>query len=426
MKHTVFNSAHARLFRQIYIVLVFLCVYGVALATPGSAFQLAPLFQDDMVLQQQTNCPVWGKGVPQTPVFIRTSWGKQVSTVVQQDGHWSVNIPTPKAGGPFQMSLRHGTSLLVVRNIMVGEVWLCSGQSNMEMPLEGWPPNDTIANSASEIDQALYPTIRMFTVMRSYDPSPSETCVGAWTECSPLDVRPFSATAFYFGKDLANTLHVPIGLINSSFGGMFIEAWTSKDAMSSFEEYASQLKQLDVSKENIRSLNEWIVKHPTLVIQDQDPLHKYEGLNFQDDQCSARGYNDSTWHQMKLPTLWEQAEIGGFDGTVWFRKSVTIPSAWKGKDLTLRLGPVDDMDETYVNGKKVGGHMTDGYWSVDRVYPVAGSLVPDSIVQIAVRVIDLRGGGGIWGHGTKWFLSIMPIAALSRSTDSGSFFRLRN
>jgi sialate O-acetylesterase len=418
MKHIAFHRVEAQFSRRNYIILLLLSLWSVALAAPNGAFQLAPLFQDNMVLQQQSNCTIWGKGVPQTTVFIRSSWGKEASTIVQQDGHWATKIPTPKAGGPFQISLRHGTSLLVIRNVLVGEVWLCSGQSNMEMPLEGWPPSDTIANSASEIEHALYPAIRMFTVMRSIEAAPSETCVGTWTECSPVDVRPFSATAFYFGKNLANTLHVPIGLINSSFGGTFIESWMSKEALSTFEEYTSQLKQLDACKENIQSLNEWIIKHPSLVIREQDPLHKYEGLNFQDDRCSARAYNDSAWHEMKLPTYWEQAEIGGFDGAVWFRKSVTIPSTWKGKDLTVRLGPVDDMDETYVNGKKVGGYMADGYWNTDRVYAVAGSLVPDSILQIAVRVIDLRGGGGIWGHGTKMVLvnnadsSSVPIDGL--------------
>ena len=196
-------------------------------------------------------------------------------------------------------------------------------------------------------------------------------------------------------------LKVPIGLINSSFGGTFVEAWMSKTALNSFEEYTSQLKQLDVCRDNILSLNQWMEKHPSMIITEQDPMRKYEGLNFQDDQCSSRAYNDSAWHEMKLPAYWERTEIGEFDGVVWFRKLVTIPSTWKGKDITLRLGPIDDMDETYVNGKKVGGYMTDGYWSLDRVYKVSGSVVTDSILQIAVRVIDLRGGGGIWGHGTK-------------------------
>ena len=397
MKNSLFASKKIQL-------LFLLSLVTATLVAQDKTFQLSPLFQDNMVLQQHAQCPVWGKGIPGMMVFLQTSWGKQISTIVQADSSWTLKLPTPKAGGPFQISLRHGKLVSVIRNVLVGEVWLCSGQSNMEMPLEGWPPSNTITNSDSEIDQALYPTIRVFTVMRSYEASPSKSCVGSWTECSPVDVRKFSAAAFYFGKNLSKELKVPIGLINSSYGGTFIEAWMSKSVLNSFNEYTSQLKQLNMCEDSIRSLNTWIYKHQSIAVPELDPLHKYIGLNFQDDRCSARLFNDSAWHEMKLPTYWEQAEIGEFDGVVWFRKLVVIPSNWKGKDLTLRLGPVDDMDETFVNGKKVGGYMTDGAWSTDRVYKVSGSLITDSLVQIAVRVIDLRGGGGIWGNGTKMML----------------------
>ena len=135
------------------------------LFSQASPFQVAPLFQDNMVLQQQRHAPIWGKGIPGTNVIIKTSWGKSVSTVVGPDGMWIDSLLTPKAGGPFQISIRNGNNVTVVRNILVGEVWLCSGQSNMEMPLEGWPPSDTVAHSAGEIDQALYPSIRMFSVI---------------------------------------------------------------------------------------------------------------------------------------------------------------------------------------------------------------------------------------------------------------------
>ena len=384
--------------------IILLCLCGATLVAQNRAFQLAPLFQDNMVLQQQANCPIWGKGIPQTMVFIRTSWGSQVSVAVQQDSNWMTTVATPKAGGPFQMTFRHGTYVTVVRNILVGEVWLCSGQSNMEMPLEGWPPSDTIANSSSEIENALYPSIRMFTVMRSFEPVPIENCVGSWSECSPLDVRSFSATAFYFGKILNKALNVPIGLINSSFGGTFIESWMDKNSLSAFEEYAGTLKKLDESRDKFQSLVQWITKHPAIPVTEQDPLRRYVGLNFNDEQCSNKNFNDNAWPEMKLPTLWEQTDVGGFDGAVWFRKLVDLSSAWKGQDLTLCLGPIDDMDETYVNGKKVGEHISDGFYSVDRVYKIPGSLVQDSLLQIAVRVIDIRGGGGLWGKSTKMVL----------------------
>jgi len=260
----------------------------------------------------------------------------------------------------------------------------------MEMPLEGWPPSDTIANSAGEIDQALYPTIRMFSVMHAYVPTPAEMCIGNWTECSPRDVRGFSATAYYFGKILSKELKVPIGLINSSFGGTSIEAWMSKQGLNPFREFADQLRKLDESQESVRSLNEWVSSHKSITVTEQDPLRKWEGLNFQDEKCSGRVYNDSDWNEMKLPTFWEQTSVGEFDGVVWFRKEVVIPKPWIGKELTLQLGPIDDLDETYVNGQMVGRHMTEGFWSTNRVYQIAAPIVQDSLLQIAVRVIDLR------------------------------------
>jgi sialate O-acetylesterase len=369
-----------------------------------STFFMSPLFQDNMVLQQQCDVPVWGKGIPGTQVTLQTSWGKKVQTTVKSDSAWMAKVHTPEAGGPFQISIRHGSSLSVLRNVLVGEVWLCSGQSNMEMPLEGWPPSDTITNSANEIEYALYPSIRLFSVMRVYEASPSSICVGSWVECSPIDARGFSATAYYFGKVLYSSLKVPIGLINSSFGGTSVEAWMSTEGLISFKEFSEPLKKLEESQDGIRSLTQWLTQHPVINLRNPDPLHKWEGLKFGDENCSARKYNDSAWQEMNLPTLWERTSVGEFDGAVWFRKQVIIPSAWIGKDLTLQLGPIDDMDETYVNGKKVGQYLADGYWSTNRVYKISGTIVQDSLLQIAARVIDLRGGGGPWGNGTKMVL----------------------
>jgi sialate O-acetylesterase len=398
LRSIVFN---ARLISSIFINLIFV----MNLLSQPSTFQLAPLFQDNMVLQQQRNVPVWGKGTPGTSVVIKTSWGKETSTIVGSDGHWTAAISTPKAGGPFQISARNGNSLLVLRNILTGEVWLCSGQSNMEMPLEGWPPSDTIMNSASEIEESLYPSIRLFTVKRSFEALPSDSCTGSWIECSPLDVRSFSATAFYFGKMLQNQLHVPIGLINTSFGGTFIEAWMSKEALQSFQEYTEPLKKLEDCKDSLRLLDQWINRHPSINLRDRDPLRKWEGLKFEDENCSARNFNDSAWQEMKLPTNWERTSVGDFDGVVWFRKQVVIPSAWVGKNLTLELGPIDDMDETFVNGRPVGNYLGEGFWKVDRVYKISGSIIRDSLLTIAVRVIDYQGGGGIWGNGKKLMVS---------------------
>jgi sialate O-acetylesterase len=370
--------------------------FAVPALSQSSSFRFASLFTDNVVLQQRSTVPVWGTGIAGTPLLLRASWGKELRGQVGSDGNWMMKLPTPKAGGPFQMTMQYGDTIFVLRNVLIGEVWLCSGQSNMEMPVGGWPPSDTVANAQSEIDRALFPTIRLFTVKHAYEAVPKDFCVGNWVECSPVDIRTFSATAYFFGRMLSTTLNVPIGLINSSYGGTPIEAWTSAKGLAQFSEFAESLNKLERSKDSIIVLDRWVTQHPAITINERDPFHRWEGLKFQDDDCSQRNFNDSTWPEMKLPTLWEQTSMGDFDGAVWFRKLVSIPSAWKGRDLVLQLGPIDDMDETYVNGELVGSHLKEGFWSVDRVYKIPGSIVKDSLLLIAVRVLDQQGGGGIW------------------------------
>ncbi|MFA5834647.1 MAG: sialate O-acetylesterase [Bacteroidota bacterium] len=404
MKTRHSNSTQQTRQQFIYFCSLILIIAG-NLYSQTHLFRTAPLFQDNMVLQQQSNVPIWGKGIPGTTVSIRTSWGKTVSTEVNTDSSWMTRLSTPKAGGPFQITLKHGTTLSIIKNILIGEVWLCSGQSNMEMPLQGWPPNDTIMNSSNEIEQALYPTIRLFTVARSFESLPMEQCVGTWTECSPADVQSFSATAFHFGKTIHNTLKVPVGLINASFGGTAVEAWMDKPSISAIEGYAGIIKRLEESRDSIRMLDEWVEKHLSVSIDEKDPLRKYVGLKFQDEQCSLQNYNDKNWQEINLPLSWEKGSLGKFDGVVWFRKQIVIPSAWIGKDLKVYLGPIDDMDETYVNGQKIGENLREGVWNIDRVYTIPGTLVQDSLIQLAIRVIDLRGGGGLWGNQTKMVLT---------------------
>jgi sialate O-acetylesterase len=359
-----------------------------------------------MVLQQRTNVPIWGKGIPLSRVTARGSWGSKSSAVVGPDSMWTLKLTTPKAGGPYDLSIRHRDSMVVLKNVLIGEVWLCSGQSNMEMPLEGWPPNDTINNYRGEIRHAQYPRIRLFHVQRNYSVIPTSECIGAWKECSPSTIHSFSATAYFFGRRLHEVLKFPVGLVEASWGGTAVESWMSKQMLDKFEEYTGTLQSIDQCRDSLFIQTQWLSQHRTIDVNGRDPEHRWEGLSFDDDGCSARDIADSMWYDMKLPTVWERTSLGEFDGAVWFRKRVEMPSAWIGKALTLHLGPVDDMDETYVNGEKVGGMMNEGFWKTERVYPIPGLLVQDSIMQIAVRVIDYQGNGGIWGDGKPMFVSL--------------------
>ena len=384
------------------LIALFLSLFAIAKADSNKNFITMPaIFSDNMVLQQKANVTFWGMASPGTTISIQAGWKASAKTVVKPDSLWRVKLKTIKAGGPYEVKLQIGDTSIIYKNVMLGEVWLCSGQSNMEMPLQGWPPENLVQNSAEEIQAANYPDIRLFSVSRAVSAEPEFNCVGMWSECNPQTAAKFSAVGYFFGRKLYEELHVPIGLVFSSWGGTKIQSWISGKFLGKLPEYGSIMEKIDSARPEVTKLNDWIHNHPVIDVSARPPVHQFENLDFGDSACSEPGFNDSTWRTMKLPTYWEATEVGEFDGAVWFRRTIEIPKSWLDKNLTLELGPVDDMDETYVNGAKVGGMLGGGFYSTPRVYNVSKEIVKDSILTVAVRVIDIGGGGGIWGNGVK-------------------------
>ncbi len=392
-----------------FFILLALCVlcstaiYAPALSQPA-AFSLAPLIKDNMVLQQESNVPLWGRGTPGTPIVIRASWGRTAESLVEPDGRWMVKLQTPGAGGPYTLEIRHDSTATMVTNVLTGEVWLCSGQSNMEMPLSGWPPRDTVQSAAEEIGAAAYPNIRLCTVRRTYSAVPESEGNASWEECSPANVGDFSATAFFFGKELHKALGVPIGLIHSSWGGTPVEAWTSARSLARVPEFSKALSMLPACAEARRRTELWLREYPAIDVKARPAENRWRALPCGDSACAARSYDDAAWKTMRLPALWEKSEMGNFDGVVWFRKNIAIPPEWVGKNLVLELGPIDDMDVTFVNGTRVGGYEVTGYYNAKRIYPVPGSIVDRPAMSIAVRVVDNQGGGGMYGEPASMLL----------------------
>ena len=369
-------------------------------------FRLASLFTDNLVLQQKSDAPVWGKGKPGATVSITASWGKNVKSIVQPDSHWMMKIKTPKAGGPFIISIVHDGDSTKLNNVFTGEVWLCSGQSNMEMPLEGWPPENPIDNSATEIQHAIFPKIRFFTVGHSISLEQNDTCIGTWKVCTPEAAAKFGATGFFFGKKLHQELNVPIGLIQSAWGGTPVQAWTSEKYITQHKNYLDFPSALEQSREQFAAYMVWLYSHKVIDISSRAMGEQCKGLTFDDSLYARIDFNDSSWKEMNLPKGWEQTEIGEYDGVVWFRKQIEIPKHWLNKELVLELGPIDDCDLTYVNGKRTGGLDTGNPWNINRSYSVPAEIVNDSLLTIAVQVIDFGGGGGFWGHNEQ--LNIHP------------------
>ena len=365
---------------------VFVIITAGIISTAFAQLKLPAIFADSMVLQQNANAPVWGWAKPGQKVEVSGSWSANtVQTVADESGKWTVKLPTPKAGGPYNVRIK-ANETKVLQHVLIGEVWICSGQSNMEMPVSGWS-TDPIKNSAQEIANANYPSIRLFTVEKEIAYAPKNDVKGEWSVCSPSTVGPFSATAYFFGRELYKKLRVPIGLIHTSWGGTIAEAWTSEAALRTMGDFD---KELDV----VNAVNKDIAD-----VRSKDSIDNLKWLSALADNGNeqAKGSNTSGWKTMPLPGMWEKAGLPDIDGIVWFKRVVNIPDAWAGKELKLDLGPIDDRDVMFFNGEAVDSTMSGFTWAAERHYTIPGRLVKAGSNVIAVKVIDDGGDGGMYG-----------------------------
>jgi sialate O-acetylesterase len=402
-----------------YVCIAVICLLSSAMAQ-GAELSTAPLFCDHMVLQRSSHVPVWGTGNPGEKVTVRGSWGEAASAVVAADSTWRADLKTPRAGGPFQLTIAGEGRTLTYADVMAGEVWLCSGQSNMEMPLRGWPPADTVLASQEVIASANLPGLRVFTVARAFSGAAERRCAGSWKACSPETAPSVSATAFFFGRKLHDELHVPVGLVVSSWGGTVVDAWASAGFLASLPGYDSTLRDVAKAAESLRRFTEWNARYPQFSVAELPETGRYAGLRFDDSACSGRGTGDDGWQQVALPGAWAQGALGDFQGAVWFRKTVAIPRGWVGRDLSLALGQIDEMDITFVNGVQVGAHETVSAWNLDRLYRIPAALVDTTELQVAIRVINTYGRGGFCSPaGSMW---ISPAGGADR-LDIGGLWR---
>lgn len=381
-----------------FLLVAFLFMSCAGAKVDSTKLKLPSIFSDNMVLQQNFEVTVWGNAATGQEVNVIPSWGGSVTTSSDDKGKWSAKIKTPGAGGPYELKVVCGGDSIRYKNILMGEVWLCSGQSNMEMPLGGWPPNDTIFTAANQIPNANYPNLRFFTVERTTSISPEEDCKGSWSLCTPATASTFSATAFFFGKKLMTDLNVPIGLIHSSWGGSPIEAWMGAEPLSNFPEYAEYIKGMENYKEESERLKTWLAKLPQIDMNGKSGTNIWENLDFGDATMSNLNFDDSNWPTTDMPADWSIFGFGNFDGVIWFRTKIDIPDNWMNRELTLSLGPIDDMDVTFVNGTRVGGYETGGHWQTERNYVIPAKLVNSKSLLIAVRVLDNMQGGGMYGR----------------------------
>lgn len=360
---------------------------------------LPAYFTDNMVLQQKTNITFHGKGKPGKKLKLITGWdNKAYSKQIEKDGLWSLSVATPTAGGPYTLTFSDGDKLQL-QNVMIGEVWFCSGQSNMEMPIAGW---GKIMNYEQEITDSNYPSIRLFQIKKNTSLSPLNDVVstmGEWKQCSPISVPDFSSVAYFYARSLWKELNVPIGVIDCTWGGTPAEAWTSyetiKDVLG-YQDKTAKMKELNFDSTRIQQAykddyREW-----------QSLLYKKDkGMCEEKPNWASYSLSEEGWKDMSLPGYWEGKGLKDFDGVVWFRKTLDIPAEWAGKSLKLALGMIDDEDITYFDGTEIArgsGFMT------PRVYTVPAVLVKEGKRVITVRVSDFGGEGGIHGEDKDFYI----------------------
>ncbi|MDQ6528805.1 sialate O-acetylesterase [Flavobacterium sp. LHD-85] len=360
------------------LVFIFLLISVLANAN----VRMPLIFSDGMVLQRDKQIPIWGFADANESVEIH--FNKQIKkTQADKNGKWTVNLNAEKAGGPFELIII-GKNKITIKNVLVGEVWICSGQSNMEFQVF-----KTI-NAEKEIADANYPMIRHFGVVQDLSGTPKDDLKqGKWEVANKENVGNFTAVGYYFARKLYSELKIPIGIINTSWGGTNVETWTSREAFENSPDFKAMIA--DVPTVDINAIFETYKKSVL------DNLKKVQGFDVSmenEEQFKNPNFQDKNWPEIKVPSLWENQQIGNIDGIVWMRKTIVLTAEQAKKEAVLHLAKVDDEDKTFVNGVEIG---TNNLWDAKRIYKIPANVLKEGTNVIAVRITDYSGGGGIYG-----------------------------
>ncbi|WP_449387611.1 sialate O-acetylesterase [Chryseobacterium lineare] len=337
--------------------------------------KLPALVSDGMILQRNQKLKIWGYADAGEKVNIKFL-NKTYSTTADNAGNWDVMLPELKAGGPFVMTIND----IILKDILIGDVWVASGQSNMELPMRRLKPL-----YGEEMKTVNNQNIRFFTVPQKYNFKTPQNDLdgGKWEAANPQTILNFSGVAYFFAKNLSEKNKVPVGIIHTSLGGSPIQAWMDSNSLKKYPEYleeAEKWKNDDLIKSTESS--EQSLSKAWYAELDQSDI----GLN---QHWENFDLDDSSWKTMNVPGSWEDQE-GPFEGSVWFRKEIILPKGSSQKTAFLNLGRIKDADVTYINGVKVG-NVT--YEYPPRWYDIPAGVLKDGKNIIAVRVTNGSGKG---------------------------------
>lgn len=362
-----------------YFILIVL--YTIACLPVLSQVKLPRIIRDSMILQREAPVKVWGWATKNEKVSIRFN-GQHATAKAGADGKWMVTLAPMKAGGPYTMSIA-AANTITLKDILIGDVWLCSGQSNMvhQMELHG-------VTYAKDIAAANYPAIRQFWVENKTDMNGrhDDLSTGTWKWANPEDVKSFSAVAYFFARNIYEKYHIPIGIINASVGGTPIEAWMSEESLASFPSITATIqKNKDTAWINglSRRAQAFRAGQPAQEIKDKGLTGPTPWYN--------PAYIPKGWHTIAIPGYWEDQGIKDLNGVVWYRREIDIPASMTGKPARVFLGRIVDADVLYINGQQVGNTT---YMYPQRRYNIPASLLKPGKNVFVIKVTNTNGKGG--------------------------------
>lgn len=333
------------------------------------------IFGDHMVVQRDTPLPIWGKAEPGQAVNVKLEGGditRSADAAADDRGRWRVDLKPVNAAGPYTLTVTaEGSEKLTFDDVLAGEVWLCGGQSNME-----WSMSVT-NNAPEEIAAADFPQMRIFNARHTPAGAPAEDVQGEWQVVTPQTIPGFSAVGYFFGRRIHQETGAPVGLIGSNWGGTPVMAWMPPQAIEAAGHEAE-----------LKNAQEYIARRPTLGVET------LVDTGIIKPHWAQPGQNMAGWGKLPVPGPFLMNGVD-FNGAVWFVRTFNVPEAVADQAMTLRLGPIDDDDVTFINGRQVGG--TKG-WNADRTYEVPAGVLKAGENTIAVRVFDAAAGGGFKGR----------------------------
>lgn len=370
------------------LILILLLVHG-KIFTVLADVKPAKIFSSNMVLQKGIENSIWGRADKNEKINVKLN-EKEVKTKANNEGKWIVKLPSMDYGGPYKLTIT-GKNQVQFTNVMIGEVWVCSGQSNMEFPVSG------VFNAQEEIAKADFTKIRLFTVPKKVSKNPVPDLEnGEWIECSSNSVSDFSAVGYFFGRKVYQDLNVAVGLIDASWGGTVAETWISSETIKNDVDFVDSWNELQNT--DLSSFEASLKEKVNLVLCGIP--NKDNGLELNYNKAVL---DDSNWKTIQSPKLWEEQGYKGFDGIAWYRKTIELDNQQCKSDGILSLGKIDDYDVCWVNGVEVG--KTNAH-NIDRIYTVPASILKEGKNVVVLKVTDTGGGGGLYSHAQDVFIAL--------------------